>query len=167
MKTLKIYLLLLLAGIALHPESVYAQKVKKNKDAVQEAAIKKLIESKSYTFLAQSVTPLRGRNVSLSYGYDLRVNKDTVVAYLPFFGRAFIAPIDPMDNGIEFTSTKFTYTSVAKKNGYLITIKPADTKDVRQLFLDVSSNGYASLRIINLSRDAITFEGYIQPYKKD
>jgi hypothetical protein len=162
MKILKIFCLVILVSI----QATYAQNVKKNKDAVQEAAIKKLIDSKSYTFLAQSVTPLRGRNFSLSYGYDLRVNKDTIVAYLPFFGRAFVAPIDPTDNGIEFTSTKFTYKSVAKKNGYLITIQPADTKDVRQMFLDVSSNGYASLRIINLNRDAISFNGYLEPLKK-
>lgn len=147
-------------------QATYAQKAKKNKDAVQEAAVKKLIDSKRYTFLAQSVTPLRGSNFQLGYGYDLRVNKDTIVAYLPFFGRAFIAPIDPTDNGIEFTSTKFTYKSEVKKNGYIITILPTDTKDVRQMFLDVSSTGYASLRITNTNRDPITFEGIIQPYKK-
>ena len=88
------------------------------------------------------------------------------MAYLPFFGRAFIAPINPTENGIEFTSTKFTYKSDVKKNGYLITILPTDTKDVRQMFLDVSSTGYASLRITNLNRDPINFEGLIQPYKK-
>lgn len=161
MKALNIFCLALIISA----QATYAQTVKKDKDAAKEAAIKKMIESKSYVFSAQSATPLRGGNIQLSYGYNLRVNQDTIVAYLPYFGRAFVAPMDPMDNGIEFTSTKFVYKTTIKKNGYEVTILPVDTKDVKQMFLDVSSSGYASLRIINLNRDAINFDGYLEALK--
>lgn len=147
-------------------QATYAQAVKKDKDAAKEAAIKQLIDTKAYNFSAQSATPLRGGNIQLSYGYSLRVNKDTLTVYLPYYGRAFVAPIDPVDNGLDFTSTKFTYQSITKKNGYEINITPADTKDVKQLFLDISTNGYGTLRVINLNRDAITFDGYLEPLKK-
>ena len=147
-------------------QAVYAQTVKKDKDAAKEAEVKKMIDGKMYNFSVQSAIPLRGGNIQLTYGYYLRVNKDTLIAYLPYYGRAYVAPMDPMDNGIDFTSTKFTYKSAVKKNGYEISILPADTKDVRQMFLDVSSSGYTSLRITNLNRDAITFDGYLEPLKK-
>lgn len=147
-------------------QAVNAQTVKKDKNAAKEAAVKQMIDNKTYNFSAQSVTPLRGGNTQLSYGYSLRVNKDTITVYLPYYGRAFVAPIDPVDNGLDFTSTKFTYSADVKKNGYEISIVPADAKDVKQLFLDVSLSGYCTLRITNLNRDAISFDGYLEPLKK-
>ena len=46
------------------------------------------------------------RSIYLSPYYYLKVSKDTVVAYLPYFGRAYTAPADPTEGGIKFTSTK-------------------------------------------------------------
>ncbi|GAB3907683.1 DUF4251 domain-containing protein [Mucilaginibacter boryungensis] len=167
MKVLKTILIVLALFMvcAIDHQSV-AQTTRQDKRAAKESEMKKVLESKNFTFTAQSVNPMRGATRTLTSEYDLRITPDTVIAYLPFFGRAYTAPIDPNEGGIKFTSTKFSYSAQLKKNGYQIIIKPADTKDVRQMVLDVSFSGYGTLSITNLNRDPISFYGTVDANKK-
>ena len=87
---------------------------------------------------------------------------DTLISQLPYFGRAYSAPMDMKGGGIEFTSTDFAYTLEAKKKGrWSISIEPKDEKDVRQMILSVSENGYASLQVLSNNRDPINFNGIV------
>jgi len=139
--------------------STLAQSSKNDK----KDTVKSMIDSKSYVFKADYVIPMRGTSRSLTSDYDLVVSRDTITAYLPFFGRAYSAPIDPTQGGIKFTSTDFDYQSKEKKKGgWQVTIEPKDANDVRQLMLEISDNGYASLRITSNNREAISFNGYIK-----
>src|SRR5882672_9273272 len=78
-----------------HPSAGFAQPTKAEKQAAKKAAISNMVDSQSYVFKAQSATPMSGRNRQLTSDYDLKVTKDQVVSYLPYFGRAYSAPIDP------------------------------------------------------------------------
>ena len=128
--------------------------------------IKSMIESRNYTFRAQAAIPQRGGTRYLSSEYDLNVSKDTITSFLPFFGRAYSAPIDPTKGGIKFTSTDFTYEVEKKKQGWDITITPKDARaDVRYLVLSLSDDGYGTLRVISTNRDGISFSGYITSRK--
>jgi hypothetical protein len=130
--------------------------------SVEGTALKSLLEEKNFVFQAQSAQPSRGTTRQLTSGYDLRLSGDTLVAQLPYFGRAFSAPIDMRGGGIEFTTTDYGYTLEAKRNGrWNITIDPKDAKDVRQMSLSVSENGYASLQVLSTNRDPITFNGVV------
>ncbi|SHM08581.1 DUF4251 domain-containing protein [Mucilaginibacter sp. OK098] len=148
-----------------------AQTTKKEKQAAKAAKIKALLDSHNYVFNANYVIPQRGNSRSTNYGYDLVVSKDTVTAYLPYFGRVTIAPSDPSDGGVKFTSTNFDYTTKQAKNGsYDVTITPKDagtqgSKDVRYLRLNVSTSGYASLQVISNNRDPISYNGDIEERK--
>jgi hypothetical protein len=137
------------------------------KDNDKAAATKQLIEAKQYVFIAQSAMPLSGRVRQLTPDYDLKVKKDTIVSWLPYFGRAYSAPMDPTQGGIQFTSTSFQYTvTPRKKGGWDISIKPGDARDVQQMQLSVSETGYASLQVISVNRQAISFNGYITAIKE-
>lgn len=129
---------------------------------------KALIDTKNFIFRAETAIPQRGGTRYLTSEYDLRVSKDTVIAFLPYFGRAYTAPMDPTKGGIKFTSTDFEYTARQKKRGWDITITPKDATDadVRYLVLSISNKGYGSLRVICNNRDAISFSGYITGVKK-
>jgi hypothetical protein len=127
-----------------------------------QSAVKDMIESQHYTFKAQSVNPASGRTRQLTTDYTLKVSKDTVIADLPYFGRAYTAPINPADGGINFTSANFDYAmSLGKKNSWEITIKPKDHSDVQELTLTVFENGNADLRVVSTSRQFISYSGYI------
>jgi hypothetical protein len=128
----------------------------------EDTTIKNLVEGKNFVFQAQSVQPSGGASRQLTTGYELRVSMDTLIAQLPYFGRAYAAPMDMRGGGIEFTSTDFAYTLEAKKKGrWNISIEPKDGKDVRQMNLSVSENGYASLQVLSNNRDPISFSGIV------
>lgn len=148
--------------------AAYPQSTKEEKKAAKEAAIKKIMESKDFTFNVQSANPLRGGTVNLQLGYyDLKILPDTVVSFLPYYGRAYVVPAAWRDGGIKFTSTTFTYEASPKKGNYQIIIKPTDIKDVQRMTLEVTPTGYGTLHVTNTSRDAITFWGYVEANKKD
>jgi hypothetical protein len=133
----------------------------------KETVIKKHMEAKSYVFIAQSVSPMRGSMRQLTPEYDLRISPDSIIAWLPYFGRAYSAPLNSSEGGIKFTSTNFNYTVVNRnKGGWDIKIKTKDVTDINQLFLTVFANGSASLQVISNNRDPISFSGYISGKNK-
>src|SRR3981081_4677218 len=76
-------------------------------DGKQETSIQNLLDSRQFVFKAETAIPLRGGTRYLTSDYDMKVSKDSVVADLPFFGRAYSPPIDPSKGGIPFTSVNF------------------------------------------------------------
>lgn len=163
MKTLKNVLILVIIVIA-GSGLANGQTSKKDKQAAKEASVRNAIETQHYTFVADFVLPQRGGGRQLTSDYDLRVTKDSVIAFLPYFGRAYLdVPYNPTDGGIKFTSTKFDYKlAPKKKGGWEITIKPTDVRNTDRLVLNVSSDGYASLSVNSVNRDFITFDGYLK-----
>lgn len=173
MKSLKnILVLLLLAFISIGIAN--AQSTRKERKAAHVDEIKQIVDDQNYVFKANYVNPMRGAGRALTSDYDLVVSKDTVKAFLPYFGRAYTAPYNPTEGGIKFTNTHFTYTSTAgKKGGWNIIIKPtgkdkniSDWRDVQTMRLDISPDGYASLQVISSNRDAISFNGTVEKRKK-
>jgi hypothetical protein len=161
---IKFTALLLLCTVSL---STIAQKTtRKEREAKKIAEIKAMVEANNYVFKAQSANPMRGGTYNLTSEYDLRISKDTLIAYLPYYGQAYQAPMDPTDGGIHFTSTRFTSnTTEDKKGGWEISFKTADAKGVERIFLSISVDGYAQLRVTSTNRDPITFQGYIEKKK--
>lgn len=134
----------------------------------KKAAIGELVKSRQFVFKAQSASPTSGRTRQLTSEYGLWVKKDTVVSALPYFGRAYSAPVDPTSGGINFTSTDFEYTETeGKKGGWQIEIKPKDNRDVQQMSLSISTSGYGTLQVRSNNRQNISFYGYVdKPGKK-
>lgn len=155
MRTINIsrLLLLLFAATALF-NTVQAQD--------KEKAVKDMLDSRQYIFVAQSVNPLGARFQQLTSEYDVRVLGDSVISFLPYFGRAYSPPADPSRAGIQFTSTNFEYRQQARRRGgWNITILPKDAGDVRQMHLTVSESGNATLQVVSNNRQPISFNGYI------
>ena len=129
----------------------------------KDADIKSMVEAKRFVFKAQSVSPpsmplrqLTGDN------YELRILGDSLISYLPYFGRAYTAPSPGSTGGYNFTSTKFDYnTKSRKKGGWDIIITPTDVTDFREFNLTISKNGTASLRALSNNRQLISYNGYI------
>jgi hypothetical protein len=133
-----------------------------NKKQTKETIIKNLIESKNYVFTAKSVHPQSSSIRYLTSEYDMRVIGDSIVTYLPYFGRAYSAPINLSQGGIQFTSTDFNYKVESKRKEWDIVIKPKEPLDVRELILRVYKNGSASLMVTSNNRQAISFNGVIE-----
>jgi hypothetical protein len=143
-----------------------AQNSKQEKKAKQEAEIKKLLDSQNYVFKAQTAFPLGARSRQLNYDYDLRITKEAVVSYLPYYGRAYSAA-PGQSNGLDFTTKDFEYTikENSKNDGWDITIRPKDTQQARELFLTAFKNGTANLQVTSNDKQNISFAGYITANK--
>lgn len=150
-----------------------------------KATTNKIVEEKNYTFIATSAIPLNGNDInnilsrmpgSVGGGsinlsgtsYDVRITADSVVAYLPYYGRAYNAPLNRDDSGFKFLSKDFTYTSKKrKKGGWEVVINTKDTKESPRLSLSISENGYGSLIITSNNKQSITYNGYLAENKKE
>jgi Domain of unknown function (DUF4251) len=140
-----------------------AQSNTTGKNDSKKQTFKNMVDSQNFVFVAQSATPLRGRFRNLTSQNDVTISKDSLVSYLPYFGRAYSAPIDPQQAPLDFTSTSFSYSVTPhKKNGWDVVIKPKDNSAVQLFQFTIYDNGSASLSVTNTSRDPISFNGYIQ-----
>jgi|SRR5689334_15715599 len=131
------------------------------------AKVKAMVESKNFVFVADYVNPQSMRSRSLTTSdYDLTIKPGEVISYLPYFGRAYSAPING-EGGIKFTSKDFEYKLVkAKAHSWDISIKPRDA-DVQEMYLTVFDNGTASLNVNSNNRQSISYRGYIVPGKEE
>ena len=146
----------------------------------------KIVNAKNFVFVANSAIPLNstevnkvlgkmsggvnaGGNINLSgSNYDLKVTADSLVSYLPFYGRAYSAPFNNDDNGYRFTSKDFTYAITnRKKGGWDIIINTKDVKDNVRMSLNIATNGYATLSVLSNNKQSITFNGYLKEADKN
>jgi len=145
----------------------WAQSKKEIREKAKAAEVQKLLESKRFSFKAQTAQPMRGGSINLTSNYDLTIRKDTLQSYLPYFGRAYSAPMNATESPLTFNTTNFKYTSSnGKKGSKEISIEIKDqAANVRKFYLSVSAQGYATLQVLNSNRDPISFNGYISAIK--
>lgn len=129
----------------------------------KKAQIESNVNERSYTFVPRTALPMGGKSINLNYNYSLKVSKDTVDSYLPYFGRAYTAPMNPSEGGIKFVSTDFEYKTEEKKKGmWLVDIQTNDTNGKNRLSLSIADNGSATLTVNDNNRQSITFYGEIE-----
>lgn len=121
------------------------------------------VESQNYKFVPTAALPASGKSINLNYSYSLEISKDTVDSYLPYFGRAYVAPISTDEGGIKFVCTDFEYTQIkGKKDMWEVVIKPRDNAKRYTLTLQIGNAGYATLTVQDTNRQTISFYGKIE-----
>jgi flagellar hook protein FlgE len=151
------------AAITIFTLSAYTAAAQTNKDSVA-----KWLNDKQFLFVANSADPLRGRTRFLTGSYDVKVKNDSLVSYLPYFGRSQVAPMNTDDAGLTFTSTNFTYSfSPGKKDRWDVVLIIKDQSNVSKYVLTVFSDGTADLTASSNFRDQISFRGYVRAIKKE
>jgi len=166
MKKFGIIAILILVAVS---SAMYAQEKKSKKERRQEQAekVQRWVEAQDYKFVAQHALPMSGRSVHLTSTYDLNVGNDSISAYLPYFGRAYVAPMNPSEGGIKFESTDFDYRIEKGKKGNwtaYITVREASKRF--EMILNITSSGSANLSVNDYTRQNISFNGYIAERKK-
>ena len=142
-----------------------AQDAKQEKKAEQAAGVKKMVEGKSYVIKVESAMPSGGRKIHLSPGYMLTVSGDTLMIDLPYYGRAY-SPAGAGEGGYNFTSTSFEYSvTERKKGGWDIEIKVKDRQENPRFTLTIFENGTASLMVTAMTRENISYTGYVEEKK--
>ena len=121
------------------------------------------VEQQNYKFVPSTAIPASGKSVNLNYSYSLNISKDTIDSYLPYFGRAYVAPMSSDEGGIKFLCTDFEYTLTnGKKDMWVAVIKPQDNAKRYMLTLQIGNTGYATLTVQDTNRQTISFYGKIE-----
>ena len=130
----------------------------------QAVDIRNAVANSEFRFVATHAHPAGFRSVALSSPFGVRVSPDEVQVHLPFFGRAFRAPMSPSEGGYNFTSTDFEYrvTSGRRAGNWLVQIVFNDLHSSITFNFDIWENGSASLRITDVNRESISFQGRIE-----
>ena len=134
------------------------------KSSEKAAAVKTIVDSQHFTFYAQYAQPRQGTQRYLTSEYTLRITKDSIISYLPYFGRAYSGVgYGSGDGPVQFTSTQFEYnTESTKKGGWYINVKPKDAPGINQVSLDIRPGGNCTVTVISMNRDPISYTGYLK-----
>ena len=122
------------------------------------------IQNKDFTIVAKYANPMRGRQIYLSTEYDLQITNDSVFAFLPYFGVAYVAPYDAMEGGIKFAEPVIDYTIKPNKksDGWNIRLKVKAKEGIYDILMNVFNNGSATFTVSSYNRDNITFDGEVK-----
>jgi hypothetical protein len=136
-----------------------------NSASSDKRTVQQKIEAKDFTIEMSSLIPSKiGREHLLTTGYDLRIKNDTAIAYLPYFGEAYVAP-DATDGGIKFESPMRNYvcTPNNKADGWEISFDASNkSAESFRVWISVYDNGRATLNITPSKRSAIYYIGNVK-----
>lgn len=128
---------------------------------------KEAIITDQWVFTAQSANPQGGRSRMLTDRNDMRVSKEAIVCYLPYFGRSYSGASSMSNpNPLDFKSADFTINrEEIKKGGWRVTVKTKDNKAIQSMIFEFYENGSANLNVTLTDRSPITFIGTVEPLK--
>ncbi len=157
MRTKKQFFMLLLA-LLLGTPTLSAQSKKEKKEQKKEA-VTKLIESENYKIDVNTAMPMRGRSIPLMSSYSLEIRNDSVVSYLPYYGRAYSIPYGG-GNGLNFKAILKEYNvEMDKKGNTVINFVVRNPEDRYEFRIKVFPNGSASIDVNMQNRQSISFYG--------
>ena len=146
MRTKKQIFMLLLALLVGIP-TLSAQQSKKEKKEQKKEAVMKLIESENYKIDVNTAMPMRGRSIPLTSSYSLTIRNDSVISYLPYYGRAYSIPYGGGD-GLNFKAILKEYNvEMDKKGNAVIKFVARNPEDRYEFRAKVFPNGSASIDV--------------------
>jgi len=125
-----------------------------------EALVQEKLSNKDYTILIQLMVPSMGPARAVS-NYSVQVKGDTLISYLPYFGRAYNLPYGG-GKGLDFTAKINTYHDIANAGGgHDIAIGVANEEDVFFYSINVSTSGSAFISVSSRNREKISYTGEV------
>lgn len=136
---------------------------KQEKKEQKEKEIKEEVSNGHFTISVDRALPMRGKSVHLTTLYSLELKGDSVVSYLPYFGRAYTAPYgggNSMDFAEPITDYHLSYT---KKGAATIQFKAKTKEDNFAFRLQIYPNGSTTIQVTPVNRQSITYYGEVVP----
>ncbi len=147
-----VILVAMLTGCATSAERLERQ-------AREAAMVKEALQNRRYTIDIHMMHPLRGRAVNVTSNYSVEVKGDTLVSYLPYFGRAYQVPYGG-GKGLNFTAPITGYQSETDRKGTTRIMLTSENEENSYLYvLEVFSNGESSVEVQSRQRDRIYYTG--------
>lgn len=116
------------------------------------------LNAREYKIDITRVIPSKGPAKSVS-AYSIEVRNDSLISYLPYFGRAYNVPYGG-GKGLNFSAPISNYAERENKNGQReIEISVTNSEDTYLYVLNVFDNGNSSLYVRSRQREQISYTG--------
>jgi len=133
----------------------------------KQKEIEALLNSNSFIFEAQRLTPRGGRLIILDNNtYFLKFNSEITTCDLPFFGRGYNVGYGS-EGGIKFEGKPEKIKLEKKKNSYNFKASVKGKDDYYDLIFSVFFDGSATLSVNSNNRASIFYDGEITAPKAD
>ncbi len=131
------------------------------RDARVAQAVEKILSERCFTVNVRMMYPRRGKAVNVTSEFSLQVEGDTLVSYLPYYGRAYNVPYGG-GKGLNFTAPIQDYqVSKGRKGNTQIVISVNNGEDILTYNLDIFANGSASIDVFARERESISYSGQL------
>ena len=133
--------------------------------AEQAKAVKAALQERKYEIAVSRMYPSRGASKNLSYGYSVEVRNDSLISYLPYFGRAYSVPYGG-GSALNFSAPILNYQESQQKSDLRrIVIDVKNDEDTYLYTLDIFDNGSTTIDVQSRQRERISFSGEME-FKK-
>ena len=127
--------------------------------AEQKKKVVKALTERNYKISVDRMYMSRGGSKSVSYGYSVEVRNDSLISYLPYFGRAYSVPYGG-GKGLNFSERIGSYSEFMEKNGKRhIEIGLKNEEDTYLYTIEVFDNGKSSIDVQSRQRERISYSG--------
>ena len=126
------------------------------------ANVTNALNNRDYKIAIDRMYPMRGSSRHVSFGYSVEVRNDTLISYLPYFGRAYNVPYGG-GKGLNFTAPIGSYQEFMKGNGQRhIEIGVSNEEDTYFYTIEVFDNGNSTVDVRARQRERISYSGHIE-----
>ena len=120
------------------------------------------LNNRDYKIAIDRMYPMRGSSRHVSFGYSVEVRNDTLISYLPYFGRSYNVPYGG-GKGLNFSALIGSYQEFMKKNGQRhIEIGVTNDEDTYFYTIEVFNNGSSSIEVRARQRERISYTGNVE-----
>lgn len=126
------------------------------------ANVTNALNNRDYKITIDRMYPMRGSSRHVTYGYSVEVRNDTLISYLPYFGRAYNVPYGG-GKGLNFTAPISIYQEFMKRNGQRhIEIGVTNDEDTYFYTIEVFNNGNSLIEVRARQRERISYSGNVE-----
>lgn len=159
---MKKMLFVMVMSLAVCACSSLTQAERAERDAKTALAVENALAERRYKVEISMMHPRRGSAVHVSRDFSLEVKGDTLVSYLPYFGRAYNVPYGG-GKGLNFTAPISEYHTAKDHNGAtLITMQAVNEEDIYSFRLLIFPNGSSSIDLTSREREPISYSGQME-----
>ncbi len=148
-------------------DMLFSQKPNDSADRAYEN-IKELVSNRRFSFNADSASPISGRSRSMTTNDNfLEFKKDSVSAYLPYFGEVTTSIDYPDEGAITFNAKPLKYNVLFndRKRRITITFDVSGKSGLYRVVLEINGSGFANVLVKSINRTGIRYYGRVQPLK--
>jgi len=156
------YLSVLISLVVISWSSCAISEEKAAQMADLSANVTNALNNRDYKIAIDRMYPMRGSSRHVSFGYSVEVKNDTLVSYLPYFGRAYNVPYGG-GKGLNFSAPIGSYQEFMIRNGLRrIEICVTNDEDTYLYTIEVFDNGSSSVDVRARQRERISYSGNVE-----